>query len=1055
MQESTNPMQGAIAWMAGNPVASNLAMFVLLVGGIITAFRIQKEVFPDFTLDKVNISVSYPGASPEEVERGIILVIEENIRGVDGVKEVTSKATEGRATVSAELLDGADAQKAYQDIQQEVARITTLPEDAEEPTIELASHKRGVMDLALCGNASESVLRAQAELIRDRLLADEHITQVELDGVRDMEITVSVPREALRKYGLTLSEVASRVGGLALELPGGGIKTKAGEILLRMKERRDYGSQFAQLPVITAADGTVVRLGDIASVTDGFDDDSENFASWDGKPAVLIEIYRVGKQTPTEVADAASQVVAQLNVELPQGLSIAILRDQSDIYRQRLRLLTKNGIWGICLVLFTLGLFLEAKLAFWVMMGVPTSFLGGLVLMPLFGGSINIISMFAFLIALGIVVDDAIVVGENVYELRQRGDSFLRAAVLGTEQVGMPVVFSVLTNIVTFLPLMFLPGVIGKIWYFIPIVVVSVFSISLLECLFILPAHLGHGTPGAKTFVGRWIHDGQQAFSRFFSSTVRIVYGPFLEFCLHNRYIITSLGIAVLILTLGYVKSQRIGMVPMMAVESDYATVTAVLPYGSPVERTMAVRDQLVAAAQRVAAADTSGKPLLRGVYAQVGASYRDLAGGHVVQVRAYLTAPEVRPISTTKFTEQWRQETGRMAGLDTILYEADRGGPGSGSSLSLELYHSDSATLKKASAELAARLDEFANVSDVDSGFTEGKVQLDFRMRPEGLALGLTASDVARQVRNAFYGAEALRQQRGRNEVKVKVRLPKEERMSEYDLDELLVRTPQGTDVPLREVATTVRGRAYTTIDRKNGQRAVQVTANVTPRSDSENVLADVLTKILPPLKEKYPGLAHGFAGRQKDLREGMASLKLGFAVAVFAVYALLAIPFRSYAQPLIIMVCIPFGIIGAVIAHVLMGYPLSLMSMMGIVALSGVVVNDSLVLIDFANGERRRGLNLHDAICSAGVRRFRPIMLTTLTTFCGLAPMIFETSRQARFMVPMAISLGFGILFSTIITLLLVPSLYLIIEDLRVVVHNVLGKTARRPITEAALGD
>lgn len=1055
MHSTSNPMRGAVAWMAGNPVASNLAMFILIVGGLVTAVRIQKEVFPDFNLDMVNVSVSYPGASPEEVERGIILVIEENVRGIDGVKEVTSKATEGRATISAELLDGADGQKVYQDIQQAVARITTLPQDAEEPVIELASHKRGVMDLALCGNASETVLREQAELVRDRLLQDEHITQVELDGVRNMEITIAVPREALRKYGLTLSEVATRVGNLALELPGGGIKTQGGEILLRMKERRDYGAQFAQLPIITAADGTVVRLHDIAQVTDGFDEDSENFASWDGKPAVLIEVYRVGKQTPIEVADAASKIVAQLNIELPKGLSLAILRDQSDIYRQRLWLLSKNGMLGICLVLLTLSLFLEAKLAFWVMMGVPTSFLGGLILMPLFGGSINIISMFAFLIALGIVVDDAIVVGENVYELRQRGDSFLRAAVLGTQGVGMPVVFSVLTNIVTFLPLMFLPGVIGKIWYFIPIVVVSVFSISLLECLFILPAHLGHGTPGAKTFLGRGIHDAQQGFSRFFMKAVRVVYGPFLEFCLHNRYIITSLGIAVLVFTVGYVRSQRIGMVPMMAVESDYATVTAALPYGSPVERTLAVRDQLIAAAQRVAAADTSGKKLVEGVFAQVGASYRDLAGGHVVQVRAYLTGPEVRPLSTTKFTELWRQQTGRMAGIETILFEADRGGPGSGSSLSLELYHSDSSTLKKASAELAARLDGFANVSDVDNGFTEGKSQLDFKMRPEGLALGLTAADVARQVRNAFYGAEALRQQRGRNEVKVKVRLPKTERLSEYDLEELQVRTPQGQDVPLREVAIATRGRAYTSIDRKNGQRAVQVTANVTPRSDSENVLSDVLTKMLPELKEKYPGLSHGFAGRQKDLREGMASLRLGFIVAIFAVYALLAIPFRSYAQPLIIMVCIPFGIIGAVIAHVLMGYPLSLMSMMGIVALSGVVVNDSLVLIDFANSERKRGLSLHDAICSAGVRRFRPILLTTLTTFFGLAPMIFETSRQARFMVPMAISLGFGILFSTIITLVLVPALYLIIEDMQIVMHNVLGRAGRRRSPEAALGD
>jgi multidrug efflux pump subunit AcrB len=1033
-------MRGPIAWMAGNPVAANLAMFVLLVGGLITAARIKKVVFPDFTMDVVTVSVSYPGASPEEVERGIILVIEENIRGLEGVKEVTAKATEGRGTVSAELLEGSDSQKVYQDIQQEIDRITTFPEDSERPTVELASHRHGVLDLALYGDVPEAVLRQQADIIRDRLLQDENITQVELSGVRDLEITISVSREALTKYGLTLGEVATRIGNLALDLPGGGIKAKGGEILLRIKERRDYGAQFAQLPIITAADGAVVHLGDIATIDDGFDEDSEQFASWNGKPAVMIDVYRVGKQTPIDVSNAAMKMIDQFNKELPQGLAIAVRRDASDIYRQRLHLLTKNGIIGLTLVIVVLGLFLEAKLAFWVMMGIPISFLGGLALLPFFGGSINIISMFAFLIALGIVVDDAIVVGENVYEHRQRGDSFLKAAVVGTQEVGMPVVFSVLTNIVTFLPLMFLPGVIGKIWYFIPIVVVSVFSISLLECLFVLPAHLGHGKPGAKTFIGRELHAAQQAFSRFFVKTVRRTYGPFLEFCLRNRYIVTSIGVAVLVLTIGYVQSKRIGMVPMMAVESDYSTVTAVLPYGSPVERTMAVRDKLIAAAQRVAAAH-GGDKLMRGVYAKVGERYRDLAGGHVVQVRAYLTDPDVRPIPTTKFTDLWRQETGQLAGLETMLFEADRGGPGSGASLSMELYHSDSDTLKKASAELAGKLAEFANVSDVDDGFSEGKPQLDFKMLPEGLALGLTSSNVARQVRNAFYGAEALRQQRGRDEVKVKVRLPKDQRLSEHDLDKFLVRTPQGTEVPLRDVAVATRGRAYTSIDRKNGQRSVEVTANVTPRSDSENVLGDVLQKILPGLKEKYPGLAQGFAGRQKDLREGMSSLALGFMVAIFAVYALLAIPFRSYAQPLIIMVCIPFGIVGAVIAHVVMGYPLSLMSMMGIVALSGVVVNDSLVLIDFANSERKRGLDLHDAVTSAGIRRFRPILLTTLTTFFGLAPMIFEKSRQARFMVPMAISLGFGILFSTVITLVLVPSLYLIIEDVQHLFRHVMG--------------
>jgi multidrug efflux pump subunit AcrB len=1045
-------MRGAIAWMAGNPVAANLLMLVFLLGGAITTFRIQKEVFPDFSLDKVNISVSYPGASPEEVERGIILAVEENIRGLEGVKEVTSKAVEGRASITVEMIEGSDSQKVYQDIQQEIDRITTLPEEAEEPTVELMTHRRGVVDLVLSGDVSEKVLRAQAELIRDQLLQDKNITQVEVTGVRDLEITVSVPRAVLQAYGLTLSDVADRLNALALELPGGGIKTRSGEILLRMRERRDFGDEFAQLPIITTADGTVVRLGDIAEVVDGFDEDADEFASWNGRPAVMIEVYRVGKQTPVAVADAAIRLTEQFNAELPEGLTLSVFNDQSDIYRQRLRLLVKNGFIGLILVIVLLGLFLEARLAFWVMMGIPISFLGGLALMPFFGATVNILTMFAFLIALGIVVDDAIVVGENVYEHRQKGDSFLRAAVDGTREVGMPVVFSVLTNIVAFLPLMFLPGVIGKIWYFIPVVVVAVFSISLIECLFVLPAHLGHGTPGAKTTLGRWLHNGQQAFSRRFLWAVRTIYGPFLELCLRNRYIILAIGVALMVLTVGYVQSKRIGMVPMMSVESDFATVTAVLPYGSPVEHTIAVRDRLAEAARRVAAKN-GGDKLMLGVYARVGASYRDLSGGHVVELRAYLTPPGTRPIPTTRFTQLWRQELEELVGLDTIQFESDRGGPGSGSSLSLELYHSNSETLRLASTELAARLNGFANVSDVDAGFTEGKPQLDFQMRPEGLALGLTAQNVAHQVRNAFYGAEALRQQRGRNEIKVRVRLPREERLSEHDLDELLIRTPQGTDVPLRDVATATRGRAYTSIDRRNGRRAVQVTANVTPRSDSENVLADVLTKYVPELQRKYPGLGYGFSGRQQDLREGMASLALGFVVAVLAVYVLLAIPFRSYSQPLIIMVSIPFGIVGAVLAHVFMGYPLSLMSMMGIVALSGVVVNDSLVLVDFANGERKRGLSLHDAITSAGVRRFRPILLTTLTTFFGLAPMIFESSRQARFMIPMAISLGFGILFSTLITLVLVPSLYLVIEDCHTLVHNVLGKVPREP--EAALGD
>jgi multidrug efflux pump subunit AcrB len=1029
--DKTTP-RGPIAWMARNPVASNLLMIVMLVGGVLTSTSIKKEVFPDFELDFVTVAVDYPGASPEEVERGIVMVVEENLRGLEDVKEVTSVASEGRGTVTAELIEGCERQRVYQDIQQEVARIRTFPEDAERPIVALSSRQRDVIDFVLFGEVPENVLAKQAELIKDQLLEHPDITKLTISGVRPYQITISPSRDILRAYGLRLNDIAERVHALALELPGGGIKTTSGEILLRMDERRDYGSQFAALPIITTADGSVVRLRDMAEIKDGFDEENERFLLWNGVPAVKMDVFRIGDQTPLTVVAAVREVLDGIIRELPEGLQICERRNRADIYRQRFQLLTKNGVIGLVLVLAILGLFLEPRLAFWVMMGIPISFLGGLLLLPLFGVSFNVISMFAFLIALGIVVDDAIVVGENIFEHRQIGDYAMFSSIRGAREVAMPVTFSVLTNIVTFIPMMFLPGIIGKIWFVIPVVVNLVFFISLMECIFVLPSHLGHLKQGRrKFFISRAYHRFQMGFNRVFFAFVNFIYQPILKLTLHLRYLVIAVGIFLLVATVAYIRSGRIGLVAMMSVESDYSAATAVLPYGSPVESTFAVRDKMVAAARKVIA-ENGGTNLSFGVYADVGRSYNGVAGSHVVMVEAYLTEPEVRPIPTTKFTELWQKEVGVIPGVETMLFEADRGGPGSGASLSIGLYHNDIDLLESAASELAERLAEFPIVSDIDDGYADGKPQYDLKMRPEGLALGLTAVDVARQVRSAFYGAEAFRQQRGRNEIKVMVRLPEHERRSEYDLDQLLIRTPSGTDVPLRDVAVLKRGRAYTTINRLDGRRLLTVTANVNPRGESERILNLVLRDIMPELQKKYPGLTQVFRGRQKDIREGMSALTKGFVFALLVIYALLAIPFRSYTQPMIIMTCIPFGIVGAVFAHVMLGYPLSMISLMGIVALSGVVVNDSLVLVDYANKEVRGGCAIRQSIVNAGARRFRPILLTTLTTFLGLAPMIFETSRQARFMVPMAISLGFGILFATFITLFLVPSLYLVIYDI-----------------------
>ncbi|NCC51284.1 MAG: efflux RND transporter permease subunit [Spartobacteria bacterium] len=1022
--------KGPIAWMAQNPVAANLLMLMLIIGGVASTFTIKQEVFPDFELDMVNITVPYPGASPEEVEQGILLAVEEAVRGIDGVKRVTSKASEGAGTVSVELLITADNQRTYQDIKQEVDRITTLPEESERPNVVLVSRKRQVVTSVVYGDVPPTTLRQVAEMLRDRLLQDPDITQVGLSAIKPLEISISIPRETLRMYNLTLRQVADLIGKSALELPGGSVKTEGGEILLRVDDRKDYGREFADIPIISAANGTQVRLGDMAEIRDDFEE-VDRFSTFNGQPAIMLDVYRIGKQTPIRVSNATARKIEALQSELPPGVQYAVMRDRSEHFRQRMELLGRNGAIGLTLVLLLLGFFLEIRLAFWVAMGIPISFMGAIFLMPMFGLSINMVSMFAFLIALGIVVDDAIVVGENIYEYHQRGYPFIQAAITGTREVAVPVTFSVLTNVITFVPIFFVPGIMGKIFKVIPAVVIVVFLISLFESLYILPAHLAHNKDKRRTRFGERLHKRQQRFSHAFSAFIQNRYGPFLEKVLHHRYITFAVAVAILTITISYVASGRMGMVPMPRVDADYSMITAILPYGSPVETSIEVRDKLIAAIEAVNA-EYDGKAV-ESMYAEIGNSFNGVSGSHVVEVRANLPPPDKRLVKTREFTEMIRKKAGRIPGLVTLQFSSDSGGPGRGASLTIELSHADHAILEQAAIELADEISLFPNAKDIDSGVASGKPQLNFSVRPEGINLGLTASEIARQVRAAFYGAEALRQQRGRNEVKVKVRLPREERISEHDIDEFLVRTPAGTDVPLCEVADLVRGRAYTSIDRREARRVISVTADIVPQQHTEQVRATVEAEILPRLLEKYHGLNYSYEGKQADMAESLGVLKIGFLLAMFGIYGMLAIPFKSYIQPAIIMVSIPFGIVGAIIGHIIMGYNLSIISMMGIVALSGVVVNDSLVFIDFANREYQAGASAHDAVCLAGVRRFRPIMLTTLTTFCGLAPMIFEQSRQARFMIPMAISLGYGILFATLITLVLIPSLYMIVEDIR----------------------
>ncbi|WP_321393885.1 efflux RND transporter permease subunit [uncultured Desulfuromusa sp.] len=1031
MNEQQQSSKGPIAWMAGNSVAANLLMLVLLIGGLFFMGQIKQEVFPEFDIDQVTVSVAYSGASPAEVEQGIILAIEEAVSGLDGVDEVTSSANEGRGTVTITLLNGSDLEKLVQDVKSEVDRISTLPDEAEEPTVAIASRKRDVIALALYGDQSEQVLHSLADNFRNTLLQNPAITQVELSGTRPLEISIEIPQEKLRAYNLTLDQVAQTLRTAAIELPGGGIKTSGGEILLRMQERRDYGGDFAKLPVLTDNNGSQLLLEDIAVIKDGFKE-TDRYAEYNGKRAVMIDVYRVGDQTPIEVANAALAEVELWKQQLPPGVNVTALNDRSEVFKQRLDLLLGNAYLGLALVLVLLGFFLETRLAFWVTMGIPISFLGAFIVLPLLGVSINMISMFAFIVALGIVVDDAIVVGENVYKFRQQGLPPVQAAIAGAREVAMPVTFSILTNVVAFMPLYFIPGIMGKVFQVIPVVVITIFLVSLIESLFVLPAHLAHLKENRHGGLLGHLHNWQQRFSSGFTRLIKRYYAPFLQHLLRFRYLTLSVAVAVLILTASLVISGRMGMTMFPRIESDYAKVSVSLPYGSPIEQTEAVRDQLLASAAQVADR-YRGQELVSGTFADLGKSVNGTSGSHTLEIRAFLVDPKKRAISTAQFIQEWRQATGEISGLETIMFQSDSGGPGSGKALTVELSHTDLDTLEQAGQELAETLSGYAMVSDINDGFAPGKQQLDFRMRPEGLSLGLTAREVALQVRNAYDGAEVLQQQRGRNEVTVTVRKPKSERISEYDLEEMILLGPSGIEIPLREAVDIERGRAYTSIDRRNGRRVISVTADVRPASRSGQIKSALLAEALPQLTDRHPGLSFSFEGRQADMAESMTSLATGLGLALVMIYALLAIPFRSYMQPAIIMISIPFGIVGAVIGHLLLGYSLSVMSMFGVVALSGVVVNDSLVLIDFANRQRRLGKSAFAGVVEAGILRFRPILLTTLTTFCGLMPMIFETSRQARFLIPMAISLGFGILFATLIALFLVPCLYLMVEDVQ----------------------
>ena len=1035
-------MKNAVKWMAQNHVAANLLMLFLVLGGIIKGLDMKQEVFPEMALDKVQITVEYPGAGPEEVEDGILLKIEDSLTGVNGIEEIRATATEGRAQVLAEVRTGEDVNLVLQDIKSEIDRIDTFPEDAEKPTVSKVLNITEVASVVVYGQASERALKEQAEGIREELLEFPEITQVKLSGVRPYEISVEISEKDLRRYNLTLDQVAQLLRRASLDLPGGNIKTQDGEIQIRTKEKRYTAAEYADVVVLAAQDGTQVRLGDIARVKDTFEETDMN-AGFDGHPAAMVQVFRVGDQKPTDISRVINAYVDAKQKTYPDSLRLAVWNDQAEVLDSRISLLLENAWMGLVLVVIVLGLFLETRLALWVMLGIPISFLGAMLILPSLGVTINMISLFGFILVLGILVDDAIVVGESIFEHRQMGKPYAQAALDGALEVCVPVTFSVLTTVAAFAPLALVTGMMGKLMVVIPLVVIALLILSLVESLLILPAHLSSGknnktslpAMGPLKRMRQWIEKTLQRF----------INGPYLSLlktALGHRYSTIALGLALLMLSVGLLQGGVVKFSFMPKVDGDVITVDLEMPPGTPGHRTQEVVDHIVKSALDTAdALSQEHTPPLRHIFALTGGhigtggpegDQNAAADGHMASVAVLLTQSEKRDLSAEAFERAWRERVGEIPGVDSLVFNYNL--VRMGANIDIQMAHREFTVLEEVADTIKGNLATYPGVEDIEDTYNLGKQELKLHLRPAARTLGISETDLARQVRGAFYGSEALRFQVGRNEIKVMVRYPESERQRLWDLNAMRIRTPEGGEIPLTRAARIVEGRGYAEIRRIDRKRVINVSANVdVTQANSGEILDDLWSGLLPRLKHDYPGLSFSMAGEQKEQEKSIASLKQGFLLALLVCYALMAIPFKSYTQPLLIMTVVPFGFVGALAGHILMGYQLSVLSIFGLVALSGVVVNDSLLLIDTINRNRAGGMELMEAVIGAGKRRFRPILLTSLTTFFGLTPMLLETSVQAEMLIPMAISLAFGILFATVICLVLVPSLYLVLEDVK----------------------
>ncbi len=1059
-------MQKAIHWFSKNHVTANLLMLLVLLAGFTSWFKIKKEVFPNVSLDAVMVQVPFPNATPDEVEDGILLPIEDAIADVDGVKRVTSSALQSMGAVTVEVENGYHLRDVMSDLKTKVDSITSFPENAEKPVLEEIRLDHQVMSIAVSADVDEKTLREIGEMVRDGLLDYQSappaeglagakdrvlrmlrgvpkITKVSLAAVRPYEISIEVSEKTLRSHGLSLAQVAEAVRQTSLDLPSGSIRTTAGEVVIRAKGKRYTAKEFEDVVVTTRPDGSQLLLREIATIVDGFED-VDLSSQFDGRRTVLINVFRTGEQDTLIMAAAVRDYIENVAPgQLPEGVHLELWNDASKILDARLSLLVRNGTTGLILVFIVLALFLRPSLAFLVALGIPVSFAGGLWMMPEMGVSINMITLFAFILVLGIVVDDAIVVGENVYSRIQRGEHPREASWRGTHEVGMVVIFGVLTTVAAFTPMLGISGVSGKIWPNIPLVVIPTLLFSLVQSKLVLPAHLALLRPHNDSQDVNIIFRIQRRVAAGLERFVEVVYRPVLFECLKHRYAVWSVFIALLLLVVGLVAGKWVPFEFMPKVEGDVVSVKLEMPVGVPFENTEFEIHRIAAAAERVGARhiEKNGKPVTVHVMANAGTQpFRTgfgvgntPIGSNIGEVTVELISAEDRSITADEFIAEWRAEIGRVPGVVELSFRQETSA--GGNAIDIELSGRDSVMLEAAAKHITDELAGYKGVKDIATDSRRGKRELVYEhLTPAGKAMGFSLQSIAVQIRQSFYGEEVQRIQRGRDELKVMVRYPESERRSLENLEDVRLRTLSGDEVPLAEVAVARPARGPATIHRVDRKRSIKISADVDRAyANANEVVGRFNAEVLGGLSVKFPGVKWDYLGEQKDQKDSMSEMGGKFVFALLGIYILMAIPLKSYVQPVIVMAVIPFGMVGAVAGHIFMGLDLSIMSMMGIIALSGVVVNDSLVLVEYVNRHREEEGCVIDAVRSAGAVRFRPILLTSLTTFAGLMPMLLETDMQARFLIPMAVSLGFGILFATVITLLLVPSIYMVLEDVK----------------------